>query len=358
MKMTFTMTFTKRKRPPKSWLGFSMLEMLVAMAVFLIIAGAAIKLFRAHVPLVSSQQNQTGINLALRAAAIQLQTDLVTAGTGFDAVDMPPIGMTITNNTAPGCFNAATLTYGPSCFDTLNILQVDTSTPPSNPSGNATTCVSTTASIIFVVPPAGSPVTLPQLASDFHTGDQIILVKTDGTMATTILSKDGLVSGGKVQLQHNPTAAGGASGDPLGISMMPNNKLGDTFCTNDWVLKLAPPITYWVDTGVPADPKLVRRQSGIDNVVAEQIIGFRVGAALINGGVDTPYNYNAQGAVTSGGYANDWTSIRSVRISLIGRGTTVSDVTNTYRNNFDGGPYKVEAVSVVVNPRNLSMNNN
>jgi hypothetical protein len=47
-------------------------------------------------------------------------------------------------------------------------------------------------------------------------------------------------------------------------------------------------------------------------------------------------------------------SIRSVRISLIGR--TAPNPDGSFQNSFDGGNYRVEAISVVVNPRNLSMN--
>ena len=47
--------------------------------------------------------------------------------------------------------------------------------------------------------------------------------------------------------------------------------------------------------------------------------------------------------------------IRSVRISLIGRTTPSSYPNYAYRNTFDKGPYEVEPVSVVINPRNLSM---
>ena len=62
------------------------------------------------------------------------------------------------------------------------------------------------------------------------------------------------------------------------------------------------PITYSVDTfnvagGSTSNPKLVRAQRGLSNVVAEQVIGFRVGACLWNGlTTDTTnpkYNYSA-----------------------------------------------------------------
>ena len=100
-------------------------------------------------------------------------------------------------------------------------------------------------------------------------------------------------------------------------------------------------------------------------MIAEQVIGFRVGASVRNGSVDTPYNFNAsQKSVANGcalpvdqcGYDSDWSKVRAVRVSLIGRTQPNSDPNNPYKNSFDGGPYKIQGVSVTINPRNLSMN--
>jgi hypothetical protein len=94
----------------------------------------------------------------------------------------------------------------------------------------------------------------------------------------------------------------------------------------------------------------VRTESGQTNVIAEQIIGFKVGATIWNAasGTDNTYSFD------SSSYNHDWPLIRSVRVSMIGR--TPPDWSNTFRNSFDGGPYKIESVSVVINPRNSSMN--
>jgi hypothetical protein len=194
--------------------------------------------------------------------------------------------------------------------------------------------------------------TLSQLAADFHTGDQILLVKSDGSqMTTTILTSDGLISGGKVKLEHNPTGADGTNTialDPLALSnSADSNKLGTQFCNTDWVLKIAP-ITYSVDASDPTDPKLVRTQNGQPSVIAEQIVGFKVGASVWNGTTDNTYSFDAAS------YNHDWSLIRAVRVSMIGR--TPTDMGSSFRNSFDGGPYKIQSISVVINPRNLSMN--
>ena len=334
--------------------GFSLVELMVAMAIFLVVGGAAVELAKRHVPLFTAQQSQTGLNLAMRNGVAQMQIDVVNAGTGYyQGVNIPswPIGITILNSTpGTGCFDAATNTYTSTCFDTLNVIAMDQNTPPSNASDIASNCVSTTSSTLFVTPVGAT--TLSQLAADFHTGDQILLVKSDGSqMTTTILTSDGLVSGGKVKLQHNPTGADGTNSialDPLALSnSADSNKLGTQFCNTDWVLKIAP-ITYSVDASDPTDPKLIRTQNGQPSIIAEQIIGFKVGATIWNGTTDNTYSFDANT------YNHDWSLIRSVRVSMIGR--TPTDLGSSFRNSFDGGPYKIQSISVVINPRNLSMN--
>jgi prepilin-type N-terminal cleavage/methylation domain-containing protein len=334
--------------------GFSLVELMVAMAIFLVVGGAAVELAKKHVPLFTAQQSQTGLNLAMRSGVAQMQIDVVNAGTGYyQGVNIPswPIGITVLNS-APGtgCFDAATNTYTSTCFDTLNVIAMDQNTPPSNPSDIASNCVSTTSSTLFVTPVGTT--TLSQLAADFHTGDQILLVKSDGSqMTTTILTSDGLISGGKVKLEHNPTGADGTNTialDPLALSnSADSNKLGTQFCNTDWVLKIAP-ITYSVDASDPTDPKLVRTQNGQPSVIAEQIVGFKVGASVWNGTTDNTYSFDAAS------YNHDWSLIRAVRVSMIGR--TPTDMGSSFRNSFDGGPYKIQSISVVINPRNLSMN--
>ncbi|MBZ5503939.1 MAG: prepilin-type N-terminal cleavage/methylation domain-containing protein [Acidobacteriia bacterium] len=347
-------TIARQELRRKSSPGFSLIELMVAMALFLVISSATIGLVKSHVPVFVSQQNQTGLNIALRNSVAQMQIDVVNAGTGYyQGVNIPswPIGITIVNSLpGTGCYNATTKAYGPSCFDTLNVIAIDGKTPPSNPQDIGSNCVSTTSSSLFVTPVGTT--TLSQLADDFHAGDQLLLVKSDGSqMTTTILTSDGEITGGKVKLAHNPTGADGTNGttyDPLSLSnTADSNKLGTQFCATDWVLKLAA-ITYSVDASDPTNPKLVRTQSGQTNVIAEQIIGFKVGATIWNGTTDNTYSFDAST------YNHDWNLIRSIRVSMIGR--TPADPSNIFRNTFDGGAYKIESASVVINPRNLSMN--
>jgi prepilin-type N-terminal cleavage/methylation domain-containing protein len=345
--------------------GFTLLELLIAAAVFLLISGSALALLAKHQPIFNQQQNIGALNIQIRNAVSQLQVDTINAGSGYyQGINIPdfPIGVTIKNHTTTPCNTASTFTYGPNCFDELNIIAVDSSAPPSHPTDIGTNCVSSTSSTLFANPI--SPTTPTQLAGDFHTGDQLLLVSSDGSqMTSVVLTKDGSVSGSKVQLQHNPTGADGTnSSDPAFIAVNPNNKLGTTFCSADWILKISP-ITYKVDTTTdPSNPKLVREQpSGSTNdvVVAEQLIGFKVGAITWNSTDDgSTYNYDSSSyADGSGPQAYNFSLIRSVQMEVIARTNPNPDPSYIYRNGFDGGPYQIQSVSVVVNPRNLTMSN-
>ncbi|HMF90652.1 MAG TPA: hypothetical protein VKL40_08410, partial [Candidatus Angelobacter sp.] len=160
--------------------------------------------------------------------------------------------------------------------------------------------------------------------------------------------------GSWVDLQHNPTGAGLT--DPLGINAdlgnATNNKLLHKFCNDAWVLRVAA-ITYNVDATDPTNPKLMRTTPAGSDIIAEQIIGFKVGAW---NDATSSYSYNSSNQPTDAppGYNNDWTKIRSVRVSVIGRSNPVGDM--SFHNNFDQGNYYVQSAAVVVNPRNLSMN--
>ena len=339
--------------------GFSMIELLVAIAIFMVIGGAAISLFRRHVPLFTVQQNQTAVNIALRNAAAQLQIDMVNAGSGYyQGANIPtlPLGITVLPG-AGTCYTASSQTYGQGCFDTVSIITVDPNTPPSHPAVIGSNCVSTTSSALFATP-IGST-TLSQLAGAYSAGDEVLLVNSNGSqMATMVLSKAGQVTGGKVQLQHNPTALyknsvsqSSYNDDYFNIANPNNNnKLGTQFCNTDWVLRVSA-TTYGVDTSNPSNPVLVRSiNNGRPQAIADQIIGFRIGSFAQD---NTTLNYQWEYDTTN----YDFNTIQAVRASLVGRTNPVSGSIAGFRNTFDNGTYKVEGVSVVVDPRNMSMNN-
>ncbi len=116
--------------------GFTLIELMIAMTVFLVIGAAAMSLFKQHASLFNDQQYQIGLNVSLRNALSQMEADVVNAGTGWynatNSISSWPIGITIVNNTLGGaaCHVAGSSTYNAACFDTLNIIAPDPNTPP------------------------------------------------------------------------------------------------------------------------------------------------------------------------------------------------------------------------------------
>jgi hypothetical protein len=176
--------------------------------------------------------------------------------------------------------------------------------------------------------------------------------------------------------------------NPTATSPTPATYFTTSFCSGDWIIKLSP-ITYVVCAGpgsptTPSpgcdqtanspdiqDPKLTRIQNGVATVVMDQVIGFKAGAAIWNdvqtgSGFSSPipanvpyYNYQASTYAIAGSPSNqeswNFSLIRSVRVSILAR-TTPNTTYSTYHNTFDGGAYQVQGAAIVVNPRNLSMN--
>jgi len=360
--------------------GFSLIELLVAVAIFTLITAAAFMLFNQQQKSAVSQQGEVALNVALRNAASQLEMDLANAGSGyFPGANLPswPVGVTIVNNPIAGsCYDAATFTYTAGCFDELNIIAAANSAsyPPINATdstgaGGTGNCSDSSAGTAYGRAAAG--LTLAQTAAHYISGDQLLFLNNTGSKITSVvLTANAAVVGAAVKFTFNATRADGSNSlanDPLDITACDGNqpcpagnKLGVQFCGGDWVLKLAP-ITYQVDSSNPSDPKLMRSQSGSTAIVMEQVIGFRVGATIWNNGnqtVSTMYNYAASTYTnnTPGDEAYNFTLVRSVRISLIGRTNPSLAPVVTFQNAFDQGNYQVLGVAVVVNPRNLSMN--
>jgi hypothetical protein len=381
------------------------LELLVAMSIFLIIGGVTLGLFTQHQPMFNTQQNQAALNIQIRNSIMQLQTDVVNGGSGYiTGTHLPPgvLGVTITNSLpTSACNTPSTLTYSSTCFDTLNIINTEPTIPAAHPdngsflanySTTSIDCISTATSPIYVYPPAG--VTAAALLADYQNAytnlgeRQLLLVNAGGTQLTSIMLTSAptatVVRNGvtAVPLAFNVTNNAGwntVANDPLNIAAFepaPNGSttngnpmVSNSFCSLDYVIGLAP-ITYSVSTTTPSNPQLMRTQGGVSTVLAQQVIGFKVGAMLMDVNstctldptmaTDSPlYCYDSSNDPVAGvpyGYASQWNKIRSIQVSLIGRTNPNPGASYTYRNTFDNGPYQIEGVNVVVNPRNMSMN--
>jgi hypothetical protein len=363
--------------------GFSLLELMLAISMFVVVGGAAFMLFRQAVPVYTQQQNLAGVNIGVQNAVAQLQQDLVNAGTGYYAgANIPswPVGVSVINQSdTSSCVTGSPWVYSSACFDQLNIITSDPNTAPQHVQ-TVNTNASTSLLLSLPATPVLTGAQLTALAGLYKSGDELLMVTASGLSMTTIkLTAAGSVSGSTIKLNFSSTNVDGTNSttnDPLGITThattLDNGAavFGVSFGASDWVLRLQP-ITYQVDTTNAANPVLERVQSGTTNVLAQQIIGFRIGAALWNHTSDTdstftdgtPYNYQACSYGTNGcaggtGTGYDFTLVRSIRVSVIGRTTPGATGIYNYQNSFDGGPYQVLGAAVVVNPRNLSMADN
>ena len=347
--------------------GFSLLEVLVAMAVFLIISSAAFTLFNNQQKLLSQQQGLSGLNIGLRNALTQIQIDGVNSANGLTLgayAPAWPVGAVIVNQNPTTACNTGSPNYqfGSTCFDTLILILADRNTPTCNLAANLNT---NTAGSVNVIPSTGTAATY---ATNFKSGDELMVVSGAGKPFTTItLTANGSASGSNIALNFTSTGSTGInskdSPGPPGTGLLLTTDALSTYLgvnyyasspSTDWVIRLSP-ITYYVDTSNPSDPKLMRQVAGGTAAqVMDQIVSFKVGAALENDNTGN-YYYNASAATnTLGGYNNDFTLVRSIRVNLMAR--TPPNATAPYRNQFDGGPYQVLGSSVVVDLRNMSMN--
>jgi len=356
----------------KSVAGFSLIELMVAMSLFLVIGGAVVALIRRHVPLFNTAQNQASLNVSLRNAVAQLQMEVVNAGSSYSATNpMPfwPIGATITPATSAIATCQGTQTYVAACFDQFSLIDADSTipalAPSSDPTGLAQINTNAPAGVLYLTYP-GTPsgATSNQYASwaaTLTTGTELMLVQGGTDMpagqpeiSVVVVQAPGATSTGNfIQVPIAPTTGNGIpvtspTDDPMriydaGESARFTNLFQPQF---DYAIKLNS-TKYSVDGSDPTNPKLIRTSpTGAVDVIAEQIVGFNVGAwsSIINGYSSSPATYNS-----------DWASIRSLQIQLIARTPPSSDV-SSFRNTYDQGPYQVQGVSVVINPRNLNSN--
>jgi len=329
------------------------------------------------------------------------------------------IGVVIQNNvppvdggTAPACaLNVANYSYPTSsaCFDSLTIPTVKPCTIAGTIVPTPTLVTSAPAALNGSVLSATDPASAANNATDancYQSGDELLVfyipqgAATEPTcnsgthsnpsgkfpfcLGVVTLTQNAQVSGGLIQLQ--PSAAG-PSNDPLGIIYNSSgtqnfmNAYGQNYSYSSgstYIVDLgtaANTVTYSVQTNPAnaADQQLVRCESNTCSVVVDQIVGFKMGATLwgkgATGATDlASYFYNALNYCNDalGGGVDcstnpqpndplDYTLIRAVRVSMIGRTPPSPDMAlRNFKNAFDGGPYLIQQASVVVDLRGIS----
>jgi len=260
----------------------------------------------------------------------------------------------------------------------------------------------------------GVAATLTADAACFQTGDELLIVQYPSGVGSTstpcandtftycmsavtlTAAPTVTLEGGEEVLQFTHTLTG-SSGQPAGCpgssctdpqSVLVNANATAGYNFYDAVSSSFSAGAYIVDIGTSTgaitysvqisptdadDTQLIRCDSSGCAVLADQVIGFKVGAALWNneavGEAEIAnyfYNANAYCSEWSGANCNtttppandpdDFSLIRAIRVSLIGRTAPLQDPTlSAFANGFDGGPYLVQQASTVVDLRNLSI---
>lgn len=380
-----SLAFSLRKQAA----GFTLLELMVAMGIFLVVGGAAIALLRKHAPAFAATQNQAALNVTLRNSVARLELEVINAGSGYSPngpLPFSPVGLTIVPAPTPGC--PAVGVYTANCFDKLNVISVDSTLPALAPSTDqpapaqvAPTQVDadTSTGSLYLTwpgnPSSRTPAQYAAWAATLGAGAELLLVQGgtefEGTgqpsMTVVVLTAPATPGPNYIRLAYSPTdGAGAPSLDPLKIyDIAEAARFTKSFKTTmDYVVRLTS-TTYSVQPD-PLDATNMQlvRQAGPAapfDVIADQIVGFNVNAwssfnafstneykAQRNPYTNNPANYNS-----------DWASVRSVQVRLMARTTALTDksqMRGVYRNTYDGGPYQVQGVSVVISPRNLGTN--
>jgi prepilin-type N-terminal cleavage/methylation domain-containing protein len=412
--------------------GFTLIELLVAMAVFVVVAGTAFTLFGKHEAYAIRQEGLSGVDIGLRNAIAQMQMDLSSAGQnlllGAPGATPFSLGVIVENNVpgvAAACTpNANTYAYPvPSaCFDGLMIIS---SKPCTAAGGQYAPVLALTANVNNINTLTTTSVTdnnaganMANDASCFQAGDEVLIVEQNTQnppyctgvvqspycMTVVSLSSNAayVSATSSITLTFNPPGANGvpagcpgaSCNDPLGIVYQAYagggtnylNLLTANFALGAYVVDLGSgsnDISYAVQVNPSdaTDPQLIRCgtqlalcTAGAGQVLADQVIGFKIGAALWDSADQediASYFYNAanycNGSVPVGAPTDctatpppsndpeDYSLVRSIRVSMIGRTKPEADQTlNQFKNGFDNGPYLVQQASVAVDIRNMS----
>src|SRR5205814_3781057 len=160
--------------------GFTLIELMVAMAVFLVVGGAAVTLVSTHAKLSNQTQSQVSLTMGLRNAVATMEVDASNAGAGFFSTGSNPadwpIGITVKNRPQPcNPGTPASTTYGVNCFDTLNIITTDSNVGAVHP----TTIIDTNTTTTVIVTPPGVPsaANAAAFALLFKSGDELLWLK-------------------------------------------------------------------------------------------------------------------------------------------------------------------------------------
>jgi len=179
--------------------GFTLVELMVAMAMFLAMAGAAFTLFAEHAQLASRQENLSAVNIGLRNAMAQLEIDLSSAGQNLlssvpgnsgTAFSLGAIIQNSVTGVAAACtVNTSSWAYPTSsvCFDSLEIVNPKLCSSCATPYSSypyvpvlqisdTADNLNTTTTIQATDSNSADTLSLATVAANFQNGDELVIV--------------------------------------------------------------------------------------------------------------------------------------------------------------------------------------
>jgi prepilin-type N-terminal cleavage/methylation domain-containing protein len=358
-------------RSTKRESGFSLLEMVIAMALGTIVLGAAVQLYSQGVAATWTVSQRAEMQQDFRAAANMMTRDLSLAGAGLN----PGVAIALPSATTPvyGCdqsakcyINGGAVTYPkqgatPYLYGLIPGLNDG---PTVNAAGGATDVVTVVYSdpsfylncytaqitaktvVTFTLPgtltcvlPAGviTPQNVNDAVAGLTPGDLVWFAFSPPVVAeVTSVSTNVVTFAANDVLKMNQTTATGLVSAALNASGTATRILV---------------ITYYIDNTV-SPPRLMRQVSGHSPMpVAEGVVFLKFSYDLFNAATDTPAVNQTDGGVTAGLLPTQITKINILHMAMdstlkgakggfqgLDLETSVSTRDLTYNNNYPLGP--------------------
>ena len=338
--------------------GFTLLEMLVGIVLMVVLGGMVFSLFAKHARVYTLQQEVTELNLGLRSGLDMISADLMNAGAnlsigGYQRFPFP----VIVQKNANGNFDKITVYQGfndndADDFTPATTLTTSTGVDPGGP-------IPISSATLYINPAPFPGLTQTQAATQtaamLPSGTFVVIVNTDlddpnlGQIAPLTLTGASTTA----TCNGNPCvilSTGGATNLKSGLLSVPASKVGTGFPFGSMVVKLAPPVSYSVDTTTdPLRPALVRTTmtsatypNGTPLQLVSNLLTFSQRAWLQAGMFDDPALYPTP---------NDFSLIESLEINLVGR--TQSNNIDNYRSAIDPTQaFRINSLTTTVALRN------
>jgi len=349
--------------------GFSLLEMLVGIALMLILGGMVFALFNRHATVYKLQQEVTELNLGLRSGLELISADLINAGANLSSGGSQrfPFPVVI-DKSFNGDFDRITVYQGYKDDDANNYLPPTTLTTFDGTMPLTPIRIDNTATL-YLNPAPGK--TAAQTAALLPAGAFVVIVNTDiddavkygqigpVTLSGATTSNCGASPCVQITTAGGPDTGSGLMGETAATGVKPE-MVGTSFPFGAMVVKLAPPVRYSVDTQTdPLRPALVRTTitsagESAPLQLVSNLLSFSHRARLATATDAFPDPALYQKVDSMGNLVpapRDFSLIQSLEVTMAGR--TSTDRIDQYRSAIDPTKtFRLNTLSTVVALRN------